>query len=167
MDIYEFAKQMEKDGEIYYRELANSSRLAGLKKIFTILADDEVKHYRIIEQLRLKSGLPQMADTQALENVKNIFIEMKGVEIGPRIDTTRETNAYRKARELEKMSRDFYLAKAAEVEGKEAKLLLKKLAAEEERHFRIMENIVEFVSRPEPGNWLEDAEWHHLDEEAY
>ncbi len=167
MDIYEFAKQMEKDGETYYRELADSSELAGLKRIFTILAEEEVKHYQIIEQLRLKSGLPQMADTRLLENVKNIFVEMKEVDVGPRIDTTRETNAYRKARELEKMSQEFYLEKAAEVEGKEAKRLLEKLAAEEERHFRIMENIVEFVSRPEPGNWLENAEWHHLDEDTY
>jgi hypothetical protein len=38
------------------------------------------------------------------------------------------------------------------------------LAAEEKKHLRIMENIVEFVSRPEPGNWLENAEWYHLDE---
>lgn len=167
MDIYEFAKQMEKDGEKYYRELADNSGLAGLKKIFTILADDEMKHYQIIEQLRLKSGQPQMADTKVLENTKNIFVEMKGLDVGPRIDTTRETNAYRKARELEKMSRDFYLEKAGEVEGKEAKLLFEKLAAEEEKHFRIMENMVEFVSRPEPGNWLENAEWHHLDEDAY
>jgi len=167
MDIYEFAKQMEKDGEKYYRELADNSELDGLKKIFTILADDEVKHYQIIEQLRLKSGLPQMAETKVLENTKNIFVEMKGLDVGPRIDATRETSAYRKARELEKLSRDFYSAKAGEVEGKEAKLLLEKLAAEEERHFRIMENIVEFVSRPEPGNWLENAEWHHLEEDAY
>jgi hypothetical protein len=34
---------------------------------------------------------------------------------------------------------------------------------EEDKHLRIMENIVEFVSRPEPGNWLENAEWHHLE----
>jgi len=38
------------------------------------------------------------------------------------------------------------------------------LAKEEANHLRIMENIVEFVTRPEPGNWLENAEWHHLNE---
>ena len=38
------------------------------------------------------------------------------------------------------------------------------LAKEKENHLRIMEIIVEFVSRPEPGNWLENAKWHHLNE---
>ena len=44
-----------------------------------------------------------------------------------------------------------------------AKEVFATLAGEEEKHLRIMENIVEFVSRPEPGNWLENAEWHHLE----
>jgi rubrerythrin len=61
------------------------------------------------------------------------------------------------------MSRNFYLEKAEEVKDEQAKLLLKKLAKEEEKHLHIMENIVEFVSRAEPGKWLENAEWHHLE----
>jgi hypothetical protein len=28
----------------------------------------------------------------------------------------------------------------------------------------MLDTIVEFVSRPEPGNWLENAEWYHTDE---
>jgi rubrerythrin len=163
MDIYEFAMQMEIDGENYYRELAKGSDNAGLKKIFAMLADEEVKHYKIIEQLRKSTILPQVVETRILENVKNIFIEMRDTQIGHRIDTTEETSAYRKAREIEEMSRNFYLEKAGEVEDDQAKLLFKQLAKEEEKHCRIMENIVEFVSRPEPGQWLENAEWHHLD----
>lgn len=163
MDIYEFAMQMEKDGENYYRKLIKECKKPGLKKIFAMLADEEVKHYTFIEQLRQKAVLPEVNDTQILENVKNIFIEMKeGKEI-PQIDTTEETNAYRKARDIEERSWKFYLEKAQEVEGEQAKLLLKQLAKEEEKHLRIMGNIVEFVSRAEPGKWLENAEWHHLD----
>ena len=56
------------------------------------------------------------------------------------------------------------MEKDGEAEDKEIELLFKKLAAEEDRHYRIMDNIVDFVSRPEPGNWLENAEWHHLEE---
>ena len=162
MDIYEFAMQMEKDGENYYRKLMDECNNTGLKNIFAMLADEEVKHYKFIEQLRLKSDLPQIADTRILENVKNIFIEMREGKQVPHVDTTEETNAYRKARDIEEMSRKFYLEKAEEVEDEQAKLLLKQLAKEEEKHFRIMENIVEFVSRAEPGNWLENSEWHHL-----
>ena len=165
MDIYEFAMQMEKDGENYYRQLMQKCKNTGLKKIFAMLADEEVKHYEFIEQLRLKSGQPQVENTRLLEKVKNIFIQMKDdkQEQDPQVDTKEETNAYRKARDIEEMSRSFYLEKAEEVKDEQAKLLLKKLAKEEEKHLHIMENIVEFVSRAEPGKWLENAEWHHLE----
>ena len=165
MDIYEFAMQMEKDGENYYRKLTSECRNIGLVKIFSMLAEEEVKHYKIIERVRENPSLPQIADSQVLEKVKNVFVEMKdqGLKQDPHIDTTEETNAYRMARDLEEKSRDFYLEKANEAKDQDAKLLLEKLSKEEEKHLRIMENIVEFVSRPEPGNWLENAEWHHLD----
>jgi rubrerythrin len=66
MDIYTFALQMEKDGENYYRELATKSGNEGLKKIFTMLADEEVKHFRLIETMREKSHLPEVVDAQVL-----------------------------------------------------------------------------------------------------
>jgi hypothetical protein len=37
MSIFEFAMQMELDGEKFYRELAEKSSNAGLKKIFSRL----------------------------------------------------------------------------------------------------------------------------------
>ena len=44
MDIYEFALQMEKDGEDYYRDQALKEGNKGLKNIFTFLADAEAQH---------------------------------------------------------------------------------------------------------------------------
>jgi rubrerythrin len=79
------------------------------------------------------------------------------------VDTTEETAAYRKARDIEEKSRQFYREKAQEETDQQSRVLLERLALEEDKHYRIMDNIVEFVSRPEPGNWLENAEWHHLD----
>jgi rubrerythrin len=167
MDIYTFAMQMEKDGETYYRELGKKSQHAGLKKIFTMLADEEVKHFEIIKRLREKAGLPEVVDSKVLTEVKNIFEEMRAGKLsfapGYSIDTTEATNAYMKARDIEEKSRKFYLEKAEEAVDKQSALLLKMLAREEDKHYRIMDNLVEFVSKPEPGNWLENAEWHHLD----
>ncbi len=72
MNIYDFAMQMEKDGENYYRELAAASEIAGLKKIFDMLADEEVKHFQIFRQLKEKKGETQFPETSILTNVKNI-----------------------------------------------------------------------------------------------
>lgn len=164
MNIYAFAMQMEKDGENYYRQLAEQSGSAGIKKIFVMLANEEVKHYRVVELLSKKSGNPQLAETNVLENVKNIFIEMKQTKEELHIDTTAEMQNYRKARDIEEQSRKFYEEKAGETEDEAERRIFLQLAGEERKHLRIMENIVELVSRPEPGRWLENAEWHHLDE---
>ena len=167
MDIYTFAMQMEKDGEEYYRELSTKCKNEGLKKIFTMLADEEIKHFQIIRQLREKSILPDVIDSEVLADAQNIFEEMRAgklnFEQGYYVDTTEETNAYRKARDIEDKSRKFYLEKAEGEVDQQSKLILRLLAREEDKHYRIMDNIVEFVSKPEPGNWLENAEWHHLD----
>ncbi len=167
MDIYTFAMQMEKDGEEYYRELGTKCKNEGLKRIFAMLADEEVRHYQMIRQVREKTILSDTIDSQVMTDVQNIFEEMRegkiSFEQGYYVDTTEETNAYRKARDIEEKSRKFYLEKAEEETDQQSKLLLRMLAREEDKHYRIMDNIVEFVSKPEPGNWLENAEWHHLD----
>ncbi|MGW8195550.1 MAG: ferritin-like domain-containing protein [Desulforhopalus sp.] len=168
MDTFSFAMQMEKDGENYYRELAAKSKNPGLEKIFVMLADEEVKHYRIFAELQSRNSLPEVGESKVLSEVKNVFEKMKDgtlkFEQGHHVDTTAETDAYRNARDLEMKSRDFYTEKAGETTDTRTKGILQMLAMEEDKHFRIMENIIEFVSRPEPGNWLENAEWHHLDD---
>jgi len=54
------------------------------------------------------------------------------------------------------------LEKAHEVKEKYQEELFLRLAEEEKKHFFLLKNIVEFVSRPE--TWLENAEFYHLEE---
>ena len=154
---------MEKDGENFYRQLADASRTEGLQKIFEMLANEEVKHTKVIEGMKRNIRETLLEDSPILDNVTNVFQNMKKLRQPLHIDATTETEMYRKARDIEKASREFYQNKAEESENQHQKQLLLKLAAEEAKHLRIMENIVEFVSRPEPGNWLENAEWTHIE----
>ncbi|MFH2011478.1 MAG: ferritin family protein [Pseudomonadota bacterium] len=161
MNIYKYAMKMEKDGEKYYRELAKKTEDLGLQNILKMLADEEVKHYHIIEQISRKDKDAEVTETEILKNAKNIFIEMKkeGLKLKP---NTPQTKLYRKALEIEKKSCEFYLDKSNTVEIESQKKIFFKLAEEEKKHMFLMENIVEFVSRPE--TWIEDAEFNHLDE---
>lgn len=163
MNIYEYAMQMELDGEKYYRELAEQSKTEGITRIFAMLADEEVKHYRVVEKLSRHRDAPEMAETEILDNVKNVFANMSETGQPLHVDTTRETQDYRKARDIEEQSVVFYQDKAVQADNELHRQIFLRLAEEEKKHLRIMENLVEFVSRPEPGNWLENAEWHHLD----
>jgi rubrerythrin len=164
MNIYQFAMQMENDGENYYRVLAKECTVPGLARIFMMLADEEVKHYNMIERLSRKEKNLQLVEASILENVKNVFVMMQVAKEDLHIDTTKAASEYRKACAIEEMSQEFYLEKAGLVEDGYERQMFLRLAKEEENHLRIMENVVEFVSRPEPGNWLENAEWHHLHE---
>lgn len=160
MDIYEFAMQMEKDGESYYRDLAIRTDNVGLKNILCSLADAEVKHYKILQKMKAHEEV-QVPDTKILSEVKNIFAKMKDEKNSSGIKYS-EVDLYKHARELEKKSLEFYSEKAEESNDQKQKNILLKIADEEKRHFTILENIINFISKPE--TWLEDAEWYHLDE---
>ena len=75
MDIYEYAMQMEKDGENFYRELVTKTSNRGLKTILGMLADAEVKHYKLFENMK-RHDTVHIADTPILADVKNIFTEI-------------------------------------------------------------------------------------------
>lgn len=160
MNIYDYAMQMEKDGENYYRDSAQKINNTGLKKILGMLADAEVKHYDILQKMK-KNEKTQALHTEILSNVKNIFVEMQEAKdtVGVNIS---QKELYKKAQEIEKKSQEFYSEKANEVNDQSQKELFLKIAEEEKKHYWILENILNFISRPQ--NWLENAEWYHLDE---
>ncbi len=159
MNIFEYAMQMEKDGENYYRQLVQQTANKGLRTILTMLADEEVKHYNAIE--RMKTREPQMAETTILTDAKNVFVQIKESNEKFGFDI-KQTELYKKAQDIEKRSQDFYLEKANETEKKYKKRIFQKLAEEEKKHYFLLENIIQFVSRPE--TWLENAEFFHLEE---
>lgn len=160
MNIFEYAMQMEKDGEAYYRGLASKCNVQGLKTILNMLADDEVGHYKTFE--KLKEGIDaEVPGSMVLENAKNIFQDIKETEAGFDFDVS-EIELYNKAIEIEKKSEDFYREKANEVEQPGLKYILLKIAEDEKKHGFLLKNTVDFISRPK--TWIENAEFHHLDE---
>ena len=160
MDIYEYAMQMEKDGETYYRELVEKVDNKGLKKIFTMLADAEVIHYNLFLKMK-KNQVIHMTDTPILSNAKNIFAKMKEEKDTFGV-TASQVAVYKKAQDIEKKSQEFYLEKTDEVNIPSQREIFLKIVEEEKKHYLILENIINFVSRPQI--WLENAEWYHLEE---
>ena len=159
MGIFEYAMQMEKDGENFYRGLAEKVSNKGVKTILTMLADEEVKHYEILS--KAQSEEEKLPETTILDDAKNVFMQMK--EGAGEFDVgVGQVELYREAREIEERSRGFYLEKSEQVEQGRHKELFLKVADEEKKHCFLLDNIIEFVSRPE--HWLEDAEFYHLEE---
>jgi rubrerythrin len=160
MNVYDYAMQMEKDGEAYYREGASRSAHKGLRSILTMLADAEVAHYKMFSLMKERKSW-QVPDTPLLKDVKNVFIKMREEGDAEGLGVS-EVDLYRKGQDIEKKTEAFYLEKAAQVEEgpeREAFLLV---AGEENKHYFILQQIIDFVSSPD--RWLESAEWYHLDE---
>ncbi len=160
MNVYDYAMQLEKDGESYYRDGAARSANKGLRRILTMLADAEVKHYNIFKQMKGNEPF-QVGDATILQDVKNIFVRMReegdleGIAVS-------EVELYKGAQEIEKKTETFYLKTADEVADMAQRDALLRIAKEEKKHYFILEQIIEFVTRPD--HWLENAEWYHLDE---
>jgi rubrerythrin len=112
-----------------------------------------------LEKLKQGSSAKIIA-SEVLKNAKNIFQEMKEGEQW-NIDVP-EIQLYEKAIEVEKKSEDFYKEKADETDQAEVKEILLKIAEDEKRHQYLLENTINFLSRPK--TWIENAEFHHLDE---
>ena len=160
MNIFQFVQQMEKDGEAYYRELAQKTNDKGLKTILNNLAEDEVKHFKIFSEME-KNAEPEMISTEVLANAKNVFQSLKEEKAGIDVEG-QEMEAYEKARDVELHSESFYREKAGEVDNAHHRALFNRIAEEEKKHAHLLEGIIEYISRPDV--WLENAEFNNLED---
>lgn len=98
MDIFEFAIQMERDGQDFYQELAAKTNHKGLKSILTMLAEDEIKHQVAIEKVRITSCT--MSETDVLNTAKNVFVQMR--DFGDQVETDAQKELFQKLADEEK-----------------------------------------------------------------
>jgi rubrerythrin len=162
MNIFEFAMEKEKFSENYYRQLAGKTSHKGLKNICNMLADEESKHYKIVEQMS-RNILADVAESPVLHHAKEIFEKMRGSTEKFNFNIS-ELELYQKARDIEEESRMFYLEKSDQAEDAGQRRIFQKLAEEEQKHFILLDKICDFVSRPQ---WfLENAEMYRFDDYA-
>ncbi len=160
MDIYKYAMQMELDGRHFYLDLAEKTNNTGIMNILKMMADSEAKHYNIILNMQRNDKTQYSTDTEVLEKVRNIFMQMKE-EKDIDVDVS-QVEFYKKALEVETNSEKFYLERADEEKNPHNKEIFLTLAKEEKSHCVLLENLVNLVSQPD--TWVENPEWYHVDE---
>jgi rubrerythrin len=160
MNVFDFAIKMEVDGKAFYEKLAQESSMAGLKTIFSRLAEDEQKHLEVFQSLQSGGQAMAMADTSVLEDAQNVFASFLQTE-RPDVPAA-DLEAYRFAMKLEVDSFRLYEEAAGKENDPETKRLLLRIAEEEHKHFSILENIYDFVNAPH--QYLAWREFSNLDE---
>ena len=163
MNIFDQAMEIEKEGEELYREFAQEAPDKGMRNIFTWLADQEQKHYKIFHGLKACKSAA-VAESVILGDVKKIFESWKDSATCIGIKET-QADLYRRALKIEEKSISVYEDYANTSAAPQHKDIFLVIAKEEKRHKWIMENIIEFVRKPEV--WAENAEFSHLDEDYY
>ena len=146
MNVLDFAMKMELQGKAFYETQAQSTKIPGLKTVLLGLAADEQKHFDFLKGLQ-EGREWQMANSRMLEQARTVFTEMlrKKDQLA---DLNEDVEAYRMGMKLEADSVRLYEDLASQAEKPETAQLYLKLASEEKKHFNILENICDFITRP-------------------
>lgn len=155
MNSIEFAINMEIDGEKYYREQAKNNQDNSLNAVFLLLAEDENGHAKLLKSEQKKITY-DLADNATLADTNNVFknrgeFKNKFEKIPDQLDV------YRMALQMEKDSIELYEKLLKEATDEQTKKLFGYLVKQEENHFKIFNNLIKLVERPE--EWVEDAEF--------
>jgi rubrerythrin len=161
MDIFDFALKMETDAETYYKELAEQTKMEGIKNIFLDLAADEKKHFQIFKAVQARSDNASMRDSKALENAQNTF-ELLLKEKPEANDIHGNLDAYQHAMKMEAEAARVYEEAMGRETNPEVKKLLQRVIEEEQKHFNIIQNVYDFVNAP--NEYLGWSEFSNLGE---
>ncbi len=156
MNAYDYVMKLEKEGEDFYRQLAKEADQPGLSKIFTMMADEEVKHYKIFKKLAKKSDTIKIPNMEVFKEAKEIFAEMKKDAVAYTFEY-QQVDFYRRAVKIEDNAYEQYMEKANEATNPQHKEIFLRIAKEELKHKELLENILKFVEQP--TGWLESAEF--------
>lgn len=164
VNIFDFALQMELDGEKYYRDLAERTKHDDIKKVLLGLAADEKRHYEIIQLAQNQTFKYTDADA-SVARFKNVFADDteftgdKNALIAKLKDE--QIDIYQAALVKENESVALYQKLKESIENPEGKAICEKLIHEERKHVEIFDNIIEMLNHV--NDWVEAAEFNHKD----
>ena len=164
MNIFDFALKMELDGEQFYLQQAEKVNYAELKVVLKGLADDERRHYKIVQQLQNQKK-EYIEPDPAISAARNVFELARNKPFIPKDQDSiaklkdEQRDVYQAALRKEEESVRLYkeLKESAELQAE--KDILEKLVHEEESHAEVLGNIIEMFNRSR--EWVESAEFHH------
>jgi len=155
MNVLEFAMKMELEGEEYYTEQAEINKDNSLSTVFLMLAKEEKRHSKILQNKANK--LPcALEQSETLSEAKNVFDSI-GANKEAIKQIPNQLGVYRLALDKEKESITLYRKYLSEATDDESKKIFEYLIKQEEDHFTIIEQLVSLLSRSE--EWVESAEF--------
>lgn len=160
MNIFEFARNREKQAEETYRKLAEEAVDKGFAMIFSRLAEAEKHHYEIIQKME-KAETAAIFRTDILHFTKKTINRLKSRK-QDFIAASSQIEIYRAAQNKEAESEQFYREQAEKAADTQQGKLFLAIAKEEHQHYAILENIIEYITYP--ATHPENAEFNYQNE---
>ncbi|MEE9524539.1 MAG: ferritin family protein [Thermodesulfovibrionales bacterium] len=151
MSVVETAIRMETDAIKFYREAAEKCDHPFGKKMFLSFVEDEKRHLEMLNEM-FKTADVDIKKGEPMEEIKTIFQTLKNDMMSRISASSDEKGAIKIAMEMEKEGYDYYVKTANETDNEKEKALFERLAYEEDKHFKILENTAAFLN--DTGNWF-------------
>lgn len=145
MDVYQFAMELETAGREHYLKLVEETPSEAGKRIFQVLADEELRHYQFLSEMSQKSQV--IVDSDSVGEAEKTFYGM--LEKQDLEGYMLPIDYYTQGILLEDKSIEFYREKAKTEQDHAARIFFLKLYFEEKKHKLLLENIIEVIMEPE------------------
>ncbi|MEG6586755.1 ferritin family protein [Dendrosporobacter sp. 1207_IL3150] len=164
MNIFEYALKMELDGEKFYKDLAEKAMCKDLKVVLEGLAEDERRHYKIIQSAQ-SSNFNLSEEHRFLDTIQNVFANKQDFVLHNQEALIKlkyeQIDVYKGALLKEQESVELYKKLAGSLALPEEKAICEKLMQEEIKHTEILEDIIQMLNHV--NDWVEAAEFNHKD----
>ena len=160
-DALGMAVRMEEEGIAFYTQAADRVKNKMGKQMFLSLVGDEKRHKQIFTEMAAKEGVrPAAADelekSGPRQRMGHIFREAAAQLAGQIGSETDDVKVIDLAKTMEEKAYGFYVETARLVTDEKEKRILLKIAAEENEHFRILDDTRLYLTYPEM--------WHIMQE---
>lgn len=143
LTILKSARKLEKEGYDFYTKAAEKTGDKNGRDMFRFLALEEVKHYKVVDDLLVQSGGEHKPVEEEDAGKSDVFAETQGGRVG---EKAYDLDALNIGIRAEKKSIETYSKLHDQVKTRKIKKTAKKLADEEKKHLSILEAQVEFIT---------------------
>ena len=161
MDFIGIAKELEEKTITAYKSLADQCQShEGIQSILSMLIHNQEKHLRSLNGMQ-NIEISDQGAQGLFKSVQSVLQQIHADKNTFSCDMD-QIKLYRETRDLVLRKIEIYQEAQKEIEAETQKALLESLVKQETKQAFVLNNIIEMVERP--NQWLEDAEFSHLDE---
>lgn len=162
------AMEIEKEGEKFYKDIAQKTKHPMGKEMFAFLAREEIKHLAVIAAAKeaLETGgklhCSKKVDTKNISKFKQGFFAAAGKAVQEKFEKDADTvKAIKAALEFEKRGYEYYKKHQEKTTLPLVKNILGQLVEAEEEHYEILENTLTYLENPRA--WYDKKEGVRMD----